>query len=95
MRGSISSIVYPNLANSEKTDPIASPAPAPLAVINADDYYGGKAYETMAAYLSSVPCHTKEHAMVGYLLKNTMSRSGAVTRGVCEVQDGRKLVEKI
>jgi hypothetical protein len=61
---------------------------APFTVINADDYYGRKAYETMAAYLSSVSCDAKEHAMVGYVLKNTMSKSGAVTRGVCKVRDG-------
>jgi choline kinase len=58
---------------------------APFTVINADDYYGRKAYEIMAAYLSSVSCDTKEHAMVGYVLKNTMSKSGTVTRGVCKV----------
>jgi hypothetical protein len=61
---------------------------APFTVINADDYYGRKVYETMAAWLSGVSNDTKEHAMVGYVLKNTMSKSGAVTRGVCTVQDG-------
>jgi NDP-sugar pyrophosphorylase family protein len=61
---------------------------APFTVINADDYYGRKAYETMAAWLSGLPPVSKEHAMVGYMLKNTMSKSGSVTRGVCEVRDG-------
>jgi hypothetical protein len=61
---------------------------APFTVINADDYYGRKAYKTMAVYLSSVFCDAKEHAMVGYVLKNTMSKSGTVTRGVCKVRNG-------
>jgi hypothetical protein len=61
---------------------------APFTVINADDYYGRKAYETMAAYLSGLHPGSKEHAMVGYMLKNTMSKSGTVTRGVCKVNDG-------
>jgi hypothetical protein len=61
---------------------------APFTVINADDYYGRKAYETMAAYLFGLLPDVKKHAMVGYMLKNTMSKSGAVTRGVCKVNDG-------
>jgi dTDP-glucose pyrophosphorylase len=61
---------------------------APFTVINADDYYGRKAYETMAAYFSGILPDAEEHAMVGYVLKNTMSKSGAVTRGVCKVNDG-------
>jgi hypothetical protein len=61
---------------------------APFTVINADDYYGRKAYETMAAYLSNVSCDAKEYAMVGYVLKNTMSKSGTVTRGVCKARNG-------
>jgi NDP-sugar pyrophosphorylase family protein len=59
----------------------------PFAVINADDYYGRKAFETMGAYLSNIDPHDTQHAMVGYVLQNTMSKSGEVTRGVCEIQN--------
>jgi choline kinase len=60
----------------------------PFTVINADDYYGRAAFETMGAYLAAVKEDSTEHAMVGYVLGNTMSRSGTVSRGVCEVKDG-------
>ena len=60
----------------------------PFAVINADDYYGRSAFETLGSYLSSINNDSTEHAMVGYILGNTMSRNGSVSRGVCEVSDG-------
>ncbi|QTQ11865.1 hypothetical protein HRI96_06425 [Treponema parvum] len=61
---------------------------APFAVINADDYYGRKAIATLGDYLASVKNDSTEHAMVGYVLGNTMSKSGSVSRGVCTVKDG-------
>ena len=59
----------------------------PFAVINADDYYGRQAFEVLGKYLSSIEPYSTEHAMVGYVLGNTMSRSGSVSRGVCTVKD--------
>ncbi len=61
---------------------------APFAVINSDDYYGREAFKTLGSYLSSMPEGSTEHAMVGYVLGNTMSKSGSVSRGVCQVADG-------
>lgn len=61
---------------------------SPFAVINADDYYGRNAYGTLCGHLSSISCDSTEHAMVGYVLQNTMSRNGTVTRGVCTQEDG-------
>jgi hypothetical protein len=61
---------------------------APFAVINADDYYGRDAVRTLAGYLSTMEEGSTDHAMVGYVLGNTMSRSGSVSRGVCTVKDG-------
>ena len=60
---------------------------APFAVINSDDYYGRQAFEVLGNYLSSINNDCTEHAMVGYVLGNTMSRSGSVSRGVCTVKD--------
>lgn len=60
----------------------------PFAVINADDYYGFKGFETLGKYLSSLENSSSEHAMVSYILKNTMSKNGTVSRGVCQVKDG-------
>ena len=61
----------------------------PFAVINADDYYGRSAFKTMSEYLSSISNESTEHAMIGYVLGNTMSKSGSVSRGICSVKNGR------
>ncbi len=60
----------------------------PCCVINADDYYGADAYRTMYRALNTLP-ETGRAAMVGYLLKNTASLHGSVSRGVCTMEDGR------
>ena len=62
----------------------------PFCVINADDYYGVDAYQSMYQELCRMPEQGRA-AMVGYLLKNTASLHGTVSRGVCTVQ-GDKLV---
>lgn len=61
---------------------------SPFAVINSDDYYGRDAFKTLGEYLSNIDPHSPEHAMIGYVLGNTMSKSGSVSRGVCTVKDG-------
>ena len=61
---------------------------APFCVINSDDYYGREAYQIMGKHLASIDNNSTEHAMVGYVLKNTTSRSGSVSRAVCNVKDG-------
>ncbi|MDR3283618.1 MAG: hypothetical protein LBS97_00370 [Treponema sp.] len=60
----------------------------PFAVINADDYYGRSAFETLGLHLSGLGPDNTEHAMVGYVLENTMSKSGSVSRAICTVKDG-------
>ena len=60
---------------------------APFAVINADDYYGKSIYGDLHDYLCA------DHAdnafcMAGFILKNTLSENGGVTRGICQVRDG-------
>jgi UTP-glucose-1-phosphate uridylyltransferase len=54
----------------------------PMAVINADDFYGRKAYEVMADFLTS-STDDSEYSMVGYNVANTLSEFGSVSRGVC------------
>ena len=61
----------------------------PFAVINSDDYYGRSAYETMSKYLSNLKNEDTTHAMVGFVLENTMSPSGSVTRAICNRKDGK------
>ncbi len=60
----------------------------PFTVVNADDYYGRSAYQTLGKYLSTLSPSDTTHAMVGFILENTMSKNGSVSRGVCEVKDG-------
>lgn len=60
----------------------------PFCVINADDYYGMDAYQTAYDALQTMP-EAGKAAMVGYLLKNTASLYGSVTRGICTVESGK------
>jgi len=55
----------------------------PFAVINADDFYGRDAYKVLADFLTTLSNSQTDYAMVGYLLKNTLSDFGSVSRGVC------------
>ena len=56
----------------------------PFAVINADDFYGRGAFETLAGYYKDwTPQQPGDYCMVGYRLANTLSDFGAVSRGVC------------
>jgi len=61
----------------------------PFAVINADDFYGREAYVKMSAHLAS----SKDSAMVAYYLSNTLSDSGTVARGICNVSGDGYLLE--
>lgn len=58
----------------------------PFAVINADDFYGADAYQSIARWFAgNAGAAGKDHySMVGYPLKNTLSEHGSVNRGICE-----------
>ena len=59
----------------------------PFAVINADDFYGPSAYQSLYDFLAAErPAH--EHAMVAYELRKTVTEHGTVARGVCQVENG-------
>jgi dTDP-glucose pyrophosphorylase len=63
----------------------------PFLVINADDYYGPEGFRLMHKYMTEEMDLTGKKldmCMAGFILKNTLSDNGAVTRGVCDVQDG-------
>ncbi|HPF86475.1 MAG TPA: NTP transferase domain-containing protein [Candidatus Limiplasma sp.] len=59
---------------------------APFCVINADDFYGAEAFRLAVRHLQEVQSDD-DFAMIGYLLKNTLSETGFVSRGVCSVSD--------
>ena len=66
----------------------------PFLVINADDYYGKEAYREAYAYLTGrKDDNAYEACIVGFVLKNTLSDNGGVTRGVCKVDEHRMLSE--
>ena len=57
----------------------------PFAVINADDFYGAESYRVLAEHLQS---GSEDYAMVGFILRNTLSEFGTVARGVCQRERG-------
>ena len=60
----------------------------PFAVINADDFYGREAYQVIADFLNKGQDGDKgKYAMVGYMLRNTLTDNGDVCRGVCIKND--------
>ncbi len=61
---------------------------APFAVINADDFYGREAYHQIYQFLTETVEREDEYCMIGYLVKNTVTDKGSVSRGVCETKDG-------
>lgn len=68
----------------------------PFAVINGDDFYGRSGYCQMAKYLSQAKDGAMaDYCMCGFQMKNTLSENGSVSRGVCDVVDGKltKVVE--
>jgi NDP-sugar pyrophosphorylase family protein len=64
----------------------------PFAVINADDYYGRDAFRAMADSLHRMRNEDNKASMVAYYLKNTVSKNGHVTRGICSTDDSGHLV---
>ena len=63
----------------------------PFAVINADDYYGQDAFVKAADFLNK-QCNEKQYAIIGYELEKTLSDHGAVSRGVCQVDENENLI---
>lgn len=59
----------------------------PFAVINADDFYGCNGFEVLARKLMTLEGKQGEYCMVGYRVGNTLSESGGVSRGVCQVDE--------
>ncbi len=66
----------------------------PFAIINADDFYGREAYETVVSFVENSK-DDHEYAMVGYALDNTLSEHGTVSRGVCESDSNDNLLNII
>jgi len=67
----------------------------PFAVINADDFYGAEAYQTIGEYLSQLGDSTDRYCMVAYNLNLTLSENGTVSRGVCGVDEEQNLTSMV
>jgi NDP-sugar pyrophosphorylase family protein len=65
----------------------------PFAVINADDYYGKEAFKLIYQFLNNSSYKENHYCMGGFILGNTLSENGAVTRGVCKVNEAGVLVD--
>ncbi len=78
----------------------------PFAVINADDYYGKDAFKKIHQFLTEIDADAAsanqktspdqkryQFCMAGFVLKNTLSEYGGVTRGICRVNEAGELIE--
>lgn len=66
----------------------------PFAVINADDYYGITGFKSMADFLTN-ECTPDTYSMIAYILENTLSDHGTVSRGVCEMDEQNNLTDVV
>ncbi len=67
----------------------------PFAAVNADDYYGRTAFQSMAAHMrkaADTPAFY-DYAMVGYILEKTLSEHGHVARGICTADPEGHLID--
>ncbi|MDR1716236.1 MAG: nucleotidyltransferase [Prevotella sp.] len=65
----------------------------PFAIINADDFYGRASFELLAGQLKNMGDKKYSYCMIGYLLGYTLSDSGTVARGVCEIDEDSYLTK--
>lgn len=66
----------------------------PFAVINADDYYGVNAYQTIADFFKNGVAENR-YAMVGFVLEKTLSDNGTVNRGICQTDENGFLTDVV
>ena len=66
----------------------------PFAVINADDFYGRQGFRNLHDHLVKQPenADIEDICLAGYILKNTLSENGGVSRGICSVDENSNLV---
>jgi UTP-glucose-1-phosphate uridylyltransferase len=68
----------------------------PFAVINADDYYGKEAFSKLHDFLVNCSADKPmDFCMAGFILKNTLSENGGVTRGICKVDENGMLTDVV
>jgi len=66
----------------------------PFGVINGDDFYGKNSFQLLGKYLQTVQdLNSTNYVMVGFILKNTLSEFGYVSRGICKADKDSFLQE--
>lgn len=66
----------------------------PFVIINADDYYGFEGFKILYDYLTSEHKSDKlDLSMAAFILKNTLSDNGTVTRGICVADENNKVTD--
>lgn len=63
----------------------------PFLIINADDFYGAKAYQKAHEIITTHPDQAQTH-LIGYTLKNTLSENGGVSRGICDIDNQSNII---
>ena len=63
----------------------------PFAVINADDFYGRTSFKLLAESLQNLPAGENRYCLVAFILRNTLSDHGPVSRGVCRAGEDNLL----
>lgn len=67
----------------------------PFGVINADDFYGRESFQILADFLKKVDGKKNEYCMVGFMVENTLSENGTVSRGLCKVDEKGNLTDVV
>ncbi len=68
----------------------------PFAAINSDDYYGRASFKVLGKFLNGLKKMDKpDYGMVGFILKNTLSEHGSVSRGICRISPAKTLREVV
>jgi UTP-glucose-1-phosphate uridylyltransferase len=64
----------------------------PFAVINADDFYGQESFQSLSRHLQT---ESSGYAMIGFILRNTLSEFGSVARGISAVDENGYLASVV
>lgn len=67
----------------------------PFGIINADDFYGRQSFQLLAGQLKKMEGQERSYCMIGYLLGYTLSESGSVARGICEIDKNNYLTQVV
>lgn len=68
----------------------------PFMVINSDDYYGKDCFKLIYDFITKPTTDNIKHlAMAGYILENTLTENGTVSRGVCEIDSNYKIIDLV